>query len=720
MAFFFIALFPVLLQAQTRIPFDPLKILPKTGQTPPADSARRVIEIRNSDELEQETDTIQNVVKRKLRGQVRLFHEGAVMTCDSAILYPDGNYLEAHSRVKIVKGDSVEVQSELLKYYGDSKLAYLERNVRLKDKNSLLIAPLMTYEVNNDIGHFYDGGTLTSDSTVLTSQQGTYFQKKGYAIFRENVVLTSPDYTMYADSMKYHTESKIAYFITTTTIISDEDTIVTSSGYFDTQKNKAVLENRPLIKKGKDNTLRSDFLDYDKEKGIGIARGNVISRNTEENATLLANDMYYADSNQYVRATQDPLMIQEDDKDTLYLSADTLINFAVARESFLSQLSMSDADTSMIDSLMPVDSLVLTDSLTTDRLHSTDTSPAYVTDSLPGDSIPSVIFQGSEDSVKDISLTIKELRNYSLSIDISRDSMLSLPKILSDSSDIVTDSLTQTEKTDSIKVFYGHRDVKLIRTNMSGICDSIYFNSLDSIFRLFYDPILWMDSTQLTADTIFIFMKDKKAERIELMHNAMIISESDSGVYNQISGRKITGWLHDNKLKHVLVDGNAECIYFLKNDSSEYIGGNQSKSALINISFNDKDEIEKIRLEITPEALFTPIQKIDFISYRLGGFSWHWSLRPKTKWDVIRDTLQYQNFLLEHPLPADSTLSPDSLSTDSLNIALPLQDTLQPEEVTNDDATVPAETPDLPDQAPADTPKAPKGKRNSRNKKELD
>lgn len=635
------------------IPFDPLKLLPKTG-TEVADSVqKRVIEIVHSDLLIQETDTTTNTIKRILNGRVKLIHDGAIMTCDSAILFPQSNYLEAKGKVKIIKGDSVDVRADILRYSGDTKVAILENNVQLRDHGSVLTAPMMTYEVDNEIGHFWNNGKLVSDSTTLTSQSGTSYQKEGFAVFRRDVVLVSPDYTMTADSMKYHSESKIAYFITTTTIVSGTDTIITNDGYFDTEKNKAYLKGRPLIKNGTENTLQSDFLDYDKSTGIGVATGQVISRNTKEKANLLSNYIYYVDSNKYTLATQNPLLIQEDKKDTLYLSADTLINYSVPKSEFLYKDSLAK-------SLITSD-LMIIDSLVNDSLQISKTIKDSINHIVPADT----------NTLKEISSlidTLQSIEDSNISIElILKDSISTETKSITDSTLVLPpDSLLKENKEDSVKIFYGYKDVKLIRTNLSGICDSIYFNSQDSIFRLFYNPILWMDSTQLKADSIYIFMKNEEAERIELYNNAIIVNESTAGVYNQIAGKKITGWLIDNELRHVLVDGNAECIYFLKNDSNQYLGGNQAKSALINISFNEKSEIERIKLEISPEAVFTPMQQVEYSTYKLPNFDWYWTLKPKSKWDVIRDTLQYQQYISEYPIPIDSNAVQDSTEVENV------------------------------------------------------
>ena len=125
---------------------------------------------------------------------------------------------------------------------------------------------------------------------------------------------------------------------------------------------------------------------------------------------------------------------------------------------------------------------------------------------------------------------------------------------------------------------------------------------------------------------------------------------------------------------------NAECVYFLKNDSNQYIGGNLAKSAIINITFNDSSEIQRIKLEISPEAKFTPIQKIDFQSYRLDNFNWYFSCKPKSKWDVIRDSVQYQMYLFEHPLAVDS----NQTITDSLPLENPILPEVLPESELNE------------------------------------
>ena len=54
-----------------------------------------------------------------------------------------------------------------------------------------------------------------------------------------------------------------------------------------------------------------------------------------------------------------------------------------------------------------------------------------------------------------------------------------------------------------IKAFYG---VRFYRTDMQGVCDSMQFNTRDSILYMYRDPILWNEQYQISGDTIVIYM----------------------------------------------------------------------------------------------------------------------------------------------------------------------------------------------------------------------
>ena len=61
--------------------------------------------------------------------QVEIRHEGAVMYCDQAIHYLDQDFIEAYGNVRIIQGDTVNLQSKYVEYSGITKLAFASGDV---------------------------------------------------------------------------------------------------------------------------------------------------------------------------------------------------------------------------------------------------------------------------------------------------------------------------------------------------------------------------------------------------------------------------------------------------------------------------------------------------------------------------------------------------------------------------------------------------------------
>lgn len=509
-------------------------------------SAKKKIEILKTDSLTFQTLELGSY--RKLIGHVQLRHENAKMFCDSAIIDIEANYLTAYGKqVHIQKGDSIDVWGNFLEYFGDQKLGRLTGMCSMRDKTMILTSPELNYNTETDVGSYMSGGRIVNKETIITSAIGYYYHQQNTALFYGDVVLKDKERTIYADSMRYNTENEIAYFITKTTIIDkDSNIIVTNSGYYDTKNEKAFFGNNTEIKKG-DASVKAETIDYDNKTKIAIAKNNVVLQDSSERTTILSNYIYSDENKSYMLAYKDPLMISvsEDMKDTLYLSADTLLNYKIAA----------------------------TDSLS-------------LNDSISGN--------------------------------------------------------------DSIKITQAWRHMKLIQGEMSAVADSMFYSEKDSIFKMYYTPILWMDSTQITGDSIYLFNRNNSIYKIAIYHNAFIINLQDPDVYNQTKGKWMEAFIENKKIDKVEVDGNAESIYFIK-EKDAYNGANKSTSAFITVSFKDGD-VNRIKLTGMPDAEFTPMKKINVSSFRLDGFKWYGDKQPRSKYDIIRDKKQYEKYVAGLPV----------------------------------------------------------------------
>ncbi len=536
-------------------------------------SKKKRINIINTDVFEfitTDTNTL-----RKFTGNVLFNHKGTDFYCDKAMQFMETEIVVASGNVHIQKPDSFDIWSDYLVYYSKEKLAKFRSNVIFQDSSARLLTDSLDYDMNTDIGDFWGGGTFITDSSTLASDRGVYYQRKDEAFFYDNVHLSNPDFDLYSDSMRYDTEEQIAYFIAATKIVNGEDVIYCNSGFYDTKTNKAQFGGNTQMKSGA-TKISANELVYDKDIGYGEATGNVIWEDTTEEITILANYTEYEDSLSYVMATDDPLLIDVTDGDTLYLSADTLITYKLPYP------------------------------------EKTDTV-IYTTDTLYNDT------------------TITSLG----------DSISPTPVIVRDSI-VVMD----TTEHDSIRIFNAYKNTKILSGRMSGICDSLYFSTGDSIFRMNQNPIVWIDTTQFTGDSIHLVLKNKVLHRIFIYRNAMIIHENVKSIYDQTKGKLVEGFFKDDHLTKMEIKGNGESIYFIQDDSLAFVGGNKSICSKMVIKMKQgENEVDYITFITKPEATFTPFRMINLSTYRLEGFSWQFERKPLNVYDIVRYKPLYEYYL---------------------------------------------------------------------------
>src|SRR5664280_296293 len=182
-----------------------------------------------------------------------------------------------------------------------------------------------------------------------------------------------------------------------------------------------------------------------------------------------------------------------------------------------------------------------------------------------------------------------------------------------------------------MRAFYGCR---FYSRDLQGKCDSLSYSTQDSAIRLFRKPVLWSAENQLTSDTMAIYTKNRKTNRMELYYSAFVTSQVDSIRFNQIKGRTLTGHFKDNELYKINIDGNGESIYYLV-DGNEIIGKNSARCASIEILVS-KGKIQEITERQSPEGIIHPPAKSFSANNRLEGFSWLDTLRPKKVADIFK------------------------------------------------------------------------------------
>lgn len=195
---------------------------------------------------------------------------------------------------------------------------------------------------------------------------------------------------------------------------------------------------------------------------------------------------------------------------------------------------------------------------------------------------------------------------------------------------MITDSIYK-----DIKAYY---NVRFYREDMQGVCDSMNYVQKDSILYLTGNPVIWNKSNQILGNRIDVYMNDSTIDKAHVRDYALAIQDRQTaGQYNQISGRDLTAFFEEGELRHVLVEGNAESLYYLVEEDSArtIIGLNKTESAYLSMDFLD-DELQKLKLWSSTKAVTTPLSQLKSEESKLKGFMWLDYLRPMHKMDIFR------------------------------------------------------------------------------------
>jgi lipopolysaccharide export system protein LptA len=184
------------------------------------------------------------------------------------------------------------------------------------------------------------------------------------------------------------------------------------------------------------------------------------------------------------------------------------------------------------------------------------------------------------------------------------------------------------------RILFAYNHVQFYKSDMSGRCDSLVYSYVDSTIRMFTDPIIWSEDNQLTADSIWIQMRDSKIDQLFMRHNSMIVSMEDSLMYNQIQGRHMIGQFNEGKLNKVNVRGNGETLYYTGEDGKDPDSVNKSESSDLDIHL-DSNKVKKIVFLGQPTAKLTPLKDLIISDLKLGRFEWFHHYRPLNQWAIF-------------------------------------------------------------------------------------
>lgn len=204
-----------------------------------------------------------------------------------------------------------------------------------------------------------------------------------------------------------------------------------------------------------------------------------------------------------------------------------------------------------------------------------------------------------------------------------------------DSLHVPADSLSLAPK-DSTKIsfIYGIRNVKVFRNDMQVACDSLAYTDLDSLIRLYENPIVWNEiKRQYSADSITVIVKNQSIDRASLMSNAFIIVQEDTLSYDQIRGTEMMAYFDSTgALRRFDSMGGASGVFYIEeNGSLATVNKFESKmltATLRDGNIQDLNYFDAVKTDAYPVVQMKKDEKI------LKGFDWQPDKRPKGPEDI--------------------------------------------------------------------------------------
>lgn len=209
-----------------------------------------------------------------LTGNVKVNHDGVVLTCNKAYFFQKENYLKAFGNVQLVQGDTLFLNSKYAEYSGNVKKAFATGDAVMSSPDATLSTDTINFDRNIQQVFYNTKGTIINKDNTLVSKSGRYFVTEKKFQFLTAVTITNPKYVIKSNHLDYYSNSGHSYLLGPSTITSKSNYIYTERGFYDTKKNLAHFLRKSYIKYD-DRLIEGDSLYYNRNIEFASATRNV-------------------------------------------------------------------------------------------------------------------------------------------------------------------------------------------------------------------------------------------------------------------------------------------------------------------------------------------------------------------------------------------------------------------------------------------------------------
>jgi lipopolysaccharide export system protein LptA len=433
------------------------------------------------------------------------------------------------------------------------------------------------FKKKNSLDAFGHVRIVDGDSITITAKKLSYDGNTKKAMLRNNVVFTKlQQATLYTDFLDFDRPKNEATYFNGGKLVDSINVLTSRKGYYDLNNNMASFK-RNVDVKNPDYTMKADSLQYNSKSKV----------------------IFFRSSTTVIKKDSSTFVYEAGQYDTKTKRSDLKSGVGENEEY---KIVGNTYDLDAIRNIYKVRGDIVMTSKKENML----------------------IYGQASDAYKTRGITKIYNRAYIAKVSDEGDTLF-----------IRADTLVAIDNKDPKKKrLLAYHNVKIFKSDLQGIADSLEYRSADSTIFFYKNPALWTAGNQMTADSISMRIKDNGIDKIFMVANAFVISKDTLQNYNQIKGRKMTASFSNKKISKVVVDGNGESIYHaLEEKDNSFIGLNKIICSNITIRFKD-GKVQNLSFYIRPEANFIPPHELKEEDRTLRGFIWKENVRPSRN-DVV-------------------------------------------------------------------------------------
>ncbi|MBO7249117.1 MAG: hypothetical protein J6U88_03435 [Bacteroidales bacterium] len=570
---------------------------------------------------------------RKVEGPARFLHNDTYLICDTAFWNVDKDFVDAIGHVQIIQENTL-LTGDRLHYIINQDLAQFRGSlVELKDdKGNALRTEHLDYNTKDSIAFFYHGASMRdSTGNVIESVDGTYESKKSLFTFVDQVQMFSDSLFFVSDVIRYRTDLETAYFSENTMGWKNQNYFSANGGWYN-RSNETLYFDKDVYGQTKDYELWCDDLFFDRVANHSILKGNIQVTDTVDGAFIFGNHLESFNEPRRVKVTQSPVMVllieENNVMDSVFVAADTLHYYTQRMYE--------------VDSLLKVEArerkeLALVDPVANIRKQKAEQKAAEDAKNAPNGLKPT-----GKAPAKNLPMTTDSLK--------VGDPVMAKDSVMTSDSIVIDSIKVEPPDTTEIKFLEAYHHVLIFKSDNQIKCDSLLYSDLDSMARLFKEPVIWNEiKNQLAADSMQIVIKDGEMKKGLMLGNGFLASYDSEDYYNQIKAPEMAGFFENGEISRFDALGGAQMLIYIP-DSTVIAYANMKDCKIISSIMKDGNVQKNYYFESIKSNMY-PVEDMTQEDHRLKGFNWRGEERPVDRFDLTQVSFRpsRRKYTLESP-----------------------------------------------------------------------